>query len=54
MAVEALHYAKNVGAWALELTGFSARNESRIYACSECAGFHLTSKAHRVDARQVA
>ncbi len=54
MAVDALHHAQNVGALALELTGATSRNETRIYACPDCAGFHLTSRPTWANVKQAA
>lgn len=54
MAVDALHYAQNVALVALELTGSTSRHETRIYACPECAGFHLTSKPTWASFKQAA
>jgi hypothetical protein len=54
MAVEALHNAQNIASLAISLTGYTSRNEIRIYACPECAGFHLTSSPAPVNAKQAA
>jgi hypothetical protein len=54
MAVEILHHAQNVAALALELTGATSRHETRIYACPECAGFHITSKPAWANVKQAA
>lgn len=42
MAVEALHKAWSVGNIAKRETGFTTRNEKRVYSCERCKGWHLT------------
>ena len=54
MAVDALHNAQNIGSVALRITGYTSRNEVRIYACPECAGFHLTSSPSLANEKQAA
>ena len=42
MAIEALHKAWRGGGIAMRETGFTTRNEKRVYSCDRCKGWHLT------------
>lgn len=42
-AVDALHTASNIRAFAAEFGQISTRQEVRSYPCKQCRGWHLTS-----------
>lgn len=53
-AIDILHIRSNKRQFELAVKGSTKANEARAYKCSECNGWHLTSRATWVQTKALA